>query len=205
MPPFTWPTEPAGLIQAFETRHPHPSAGALFAWALRAVESLHYLDDIDRAYDVSHTVIGTHRPDVVDVAHARWATGTCITALDLCAAGLGRALCAHSGPRELDLADFDSNSPFKRIVARRALLHPLALDWIDSVCAEAEYQKIKGARDWLVHSRLTQHFTISCGGPPQRLKLQLETTQLEVRHIVEVARDVATRGVEAFLNVLSRI
>jgi hypothetical protein len=81
----------------------------------------------------------------------------------------------------------------------------LARDWIDNVCADAEYQKIKGARDWLVHSRLPQHFAIRTGGPPRRLKLQLGTTQLEIRHIVEVARDVATRGVEAFLNMLSRI
>ncbi|MGH7183392.1 MAG: hypothetical protein ACREJN_15640 [Nitrospiraceae bacterium] len=85
MPPFTWTIEPTGLIQAFERRHNNPSASALFTWAVRAVESLHYLDDIDRAYDVSHMVTGAHRPDVVDVAHARWATGTCITALDLCA------------------------------------------------------------------------------------------------------------------------
>ena len=43
------------------------------------------------------------------------------------------------------------------------------------------------------------------GGPPQRLKLELETTQLEVRHVVEVARDVATRHVAAFLDLLPRV
>jgi len=100
MPPFIWTSEPTELIQSFETRHKNPLAGALFGWAAWAVESLHYLDDIDRAYDTSHKVIGAHRPDVVDVAHARWATGTCITALDLCAAGLGRSFCAHDGPRD---------------------------------------------------------------------------------------------------------
>jgi hypothetical protein len=76
MPPFTWTSEPIGLIQSFETRHKNPLAGALFAWAAWAVESLHYLDDIDSEYDASHTVIGAHPPDVVDVAHARWATGS---------------------------------------------------------------------------------------------------------------------------------
>ena len=108
------------LIQSFETRHTNPSAGALFAWAASTMESLHYLDDIDRVYDTSHTVVGAHHADVVDVAHARWATSTCITALDLCAAGLGRSFCAHSGPRERDLACFDSNQPSKRQAAWQA-------------------------------------------------------------------------------------
>lgn len=58
MPPVTWTTDPMMLIQSFEGQHRTPSAGALFAWAVSAVESLHYLDDFDRAYDFSHTVEG---------------------------------------------------------------------------------------------------------------------------------------------------
>jgi hypothetical protein len=205
MPPFVWTSEPIELIQSFEKRHKNPLASALFSWAAWAMESLHYLDDIDRVYDTSHAVIGDHRPDIVDVAHARWATGTCITALDLCAAGLGRSFCAHGGPRELDLACFDSSQPSKRKDARRARLPPLALQWLDGVCADAEYKTIKGARDWLVHSRLKRHFTLDTAGPPQRLKLELETTQVEVRQVVEVARDVATRHVAAFLDLLPKV
>ncbi len=60
MPPFTWIREPTGVIQSFETHHKNQLAGVLFAWAASAVESLHYLDDIDRAYDNSHTVINAH-------------------------------------------------------------------------------------------------------------------------------------------------
>jgi len=205
MPPFTWTSEPTGLIQSFETRHKSPLSGALFAWAAWAVESLHYLDDIDRAYEASHTVIGAHRPDVVDVAHARWATSTCITALDLCAAGLGRTFCAHNQERELDLTSFDPNQPSKRGDARRTLLPPPARKWVDDVCNDAGYKQIKGARNWLVHSRLKRHFTLAAGGPPQRLKLELETTQLGVRHVVEVARDVATRHVAGFLDLLPQL
>ncbi len=210
MPPFTWIREPTGVIQAFETQHKNALAGALFAWAASAVESLHYLDDIDRTYDDSHAVIGAHRPDVVDVAHARWATGTCITALDLCAAGLGRSFCKHVGPRELDLTCFDSSHSHKwkleRILGWREQLPPLALQWVDGVCADAGYNKVKEARNWLVHSRLLRHYAIVPGGPPQRLKLGLETTgQMEVRHLVEVARDVATRHIVAFLDLLPRV
>jgi len=193
------------VIQSFETRHKNPSAGALFAWAIWAVDSLHYLDDIDRAYNTSQAVIGAHRPDVVDVAHARWATATCITALDLCAAGIGRSFCAHVKPRELDLASFDSCQLSKRKLDLRALLPPLVLQWVDSVCADVQYKEIKKARDWLVHSRVSRHFTLSTGGPPQRLKLEIDKRQLEVRHVIEVARDVATRHVVAFVNVLPRV
>jgi hypothetical protein len=205
MPPFKWTSDPIELIQSFETRHKNPFSGALFAWAVWTVESLHYLDDIDRAYETSHAVSGAHRLDVVDVAHARWATGTCITALDLCAAGLGRSFCAHNQPRELDLAGFDPSKPSKRQDARRTLLPAPARQWVDEVCADVHYKQIKGARDWLVHSRLIRHFTLDAGGPLQRLKLEIETTQFGVRHVVEVARDVATQHVAAFLALLPRL
>src|SRR5262245_44570593 len=103
MPPYQWTTEPLAEIQAFETRRSSPAAGALFMWAVWAVDSLHYLDDVDLSHEKSHLAVGGHRPDVIDVAHARWVTSTCVTAIDLCAAGLGRAFCGHQGAHEFDL------------------------------------------------------------------------------------------------------
>ena len=52
---------------------------------------------------------------------------------------------------------------------------------------------------------LKRHFTLGTAGPPLRLKLELETTQVEVRHVAEVARDVATRHVAAFLDLLPKV
>jgi hypothetical protein len=195
------------LIRSFEVRHQSPASGALFAWAAWAVDSLHYLDDIDRAYDESHVTIGGHRPDVVDIAHARWATGTCITALDLCAAGLGRAFCGHSKVHELDLADFDPGTPSKAKDLRRARLPLPAQQWVDDVCTDLHYKQIKSGRDWLTHSRIPRHFTLAVGveGPPQRLQLQLETVRLSVRHLVDHARDVGTRHVSALLAMLPKL
>ena len=205
MPPFTWAGDPMKALQAFEGRYASPQAGALFFWAVTATESLHYLDDIDKAYDASHTVVGGHRPDVVDVAHARWSTSTCITALDLCAAGLARSFCAHSGSKEFDLGDFDLSQSPNRTVNRRARLPQLALQWVDNVLADVDYKNIKAARDWLIHSRLNRHFSVTPGGPPQRLKLELQSTQWEVRCIVELSRDVATRHVSAFIALLPNV
>ena len=79
MPAFAWPTDPSQNIIAFEQRHKHPDAGALIEWARLCVEALHYLDDVDGAYELARTVPGEHRSQVAEVAHASWATGTCIT------------------------------------------------------------------------------------------------------------------------------
>jgi hypothetical protein len=223
MPPLNWPTDPSELIRSFETRHRNPTSGALFAWATRAVESLHYLDDIDRAYDTSNATIGGHRADVVDVAHAQWATATSITALDLCAAGLGRAFCQHKGTYELALAHFDPNHPRRQRLGkgtgclipvirskqdqrarRRAQLPSLAREWIDVVCADPQYRTIKQARNWLTHSRVPRHFTLAAGGPPQRLQLELGT-RVGVRQLIEDARDCATRYVAVFLEKLPEL
>jgi len=54
MPPLVWTCNPASAIPDFESRHKNVDAGALFAWAQYTVESLHYLDDTDRAFDSSH-------------------------------------------------------------------------------------------------------------------------------------------------------
>lgn len=202
MPPHTWPVEPIELIQQFEHRGGNATAGALFAWAAWAVECLHYLDDIDLAIDTSWTLPSGYMPDTVDVAHARWATTTCITALDLCAAGLGRAFCGQVGTHELDLGDFDQvGSPSARRQARCAHLPPAALQWIGGVLADPDYTTVKSARDWLTHSRLSRHFMLGAG-TRQRLALDLPAGRLPVRQLIELARDLATRHVTAFLNVL---
>jgi len=91
MLPYNWPVDYTNVIQEFETKYGAPEASALLSFAVWAVDSLYYLSHLDDEADYLHQrTIKGHRSDVVDVAHARWATTTCITALDLCAAGLGR-------------------------------------------------------------------------------------------------------------------
>jgi hypothetical protein len=227
MPPYKWPINPGPVIQSFDARRSNPEAGALFVWAVRTVESLHYLDDMDHAYNTSFKVIGGHSHEVLDIAHARWVTSTCITALDLCAAGLGRSFCGHTGQHELDLIDFAvrksslssstffqafrfcfrrrSNKQSGKRAARYKQLPTAAAQWVDAVFVDADYKRIKAARDWMVHSRLPLHYTIATGGPRVRLKLGKVGSELGVRHIVELARDVATRHVSAFVNLLPSI
>ena len=230
MPPMTWVAEPMAAIVKFEIRHDSPEAGALFQWAVATVNSLHYLDDIDKAYDQSRTTMG-HNPAVVDVAHVRWATSTCITALDLCAAGLGRAFCDHRDQRDLDLADFGrSKQPrpirprfvrnirvlrwiFDRLphwgtqrrqaenTRRRAQLPIAARLWIDRTWPD--YVRLRRVRNLLIHSRVPRHFTL--GDIPHRLQLGLKGRRVGVRDLVMDARDVAARHVTALIAVLPNL
>jgi hypothetical protein len=206
MPPLKWTTDPIQLVQSFERRHHPPTdAGALFVWAAWTVESLHYLDDLDAAYESNPPNAG-HQRDIIDVAHARWATGTSITAVDLCAAGLGQALCQQRKPHELKLADFDPD-PYAKIPQqvkrgqRRAQLPVPAQGWIISACTDPQYETIKEARNWLTHSRMPR--IVSLG--PTRLELRLGTTPIGVRELVETARDYATQHVSGLLQMIPQL
>jgi len=135
MPAFSWPIDPSPPISDFEQRHANAEAGALLQWARLSVEALYYLDDIDAAFGVTLLVPG-QKTQVVELAHARWATGTCITALDLTAAALGRALGRHTGDRELDLRSFvtTAREPSRAGLAARS--DAVSGDAVDRRCAE---------------------------------------------------------------------
>jgi hypothetical protein len=204
MPRVSWPIDGGPLVQGFEAKHRKPNAGALFMWAIWSVESLHYLDDLDKEYDSSRGTIAGHPGAIIDVAHCRWATGTCITALDLCAAGLGNAFCNHPGPPELSVADFGPRARDGKMLRSRLPL--VALQWIDAVRSDRDYERVKDARHWLTHSRVPRHFKLGTGGGrPSRLELEIGSMRLGVRQLIELARDVATKHVIQFLKELPNL
>ena len=79
--------------------------------------------------------------DIADVAHARWATGTCITSLDLCAAALGRTFCGHKSSRELALPDFDTSKSSKKAPKLLAALPRPARDWMRDLLSDCTIQR----------------------------------------------------------------
>jgi hypothetical protein len=202
MPAYRWPNDPAQVISKFETRHENPEAGALLLFAVWAVDSLYYLGDLDQALDPSQATVAGHSADVVDVAHARWVVTTCITALDLCAAGLGRALCGHRNKPELALGDFDLERDLERKQQRatrlRGNLQEQAQRWIDDVLTDPTYREIKAVRNALTHTRVARHLTL----PHQRIRLQVGENQLDVASIIERARDVGSKYVSQLLAIL---
>jgi hypothetical protein len=202
MPRHVWATDPAQAIQPFEVRTNDPQAGALLFWATTAVDSLHYLDDIDLQYENFGSVVGSHSSSEVDVAHARWATSSCVTALDLCAAAIGRWCCGHRHTRELAVSSFAQTA---RCMPRRNRLSQPALAWIDGLLSDPHYQTVKAARDALIHSLLNRHFTFNPGGPPVRLRVAVDTVTMPVREIIVFSKTVATIHVEHLLCDLGQI
>src|SRR6266516_5111759 len=87
MPPIQWPPATQATIELLSSRNADASRCVL--WATSAVDGLAYLDDLDAVLDEGDRFATGHDALVVDVAHARWAAGTAMTALDLCAAAIG--------------------------------------------------------------------------------------------------------------------
>jgi len=88
----------------------------------------------------------------------------------------------------------------------RTRLPAAALKWIDAVRSDVNYRKIKEARRWLTHSRLTRHFKLNVGeARPSRLELKVGDDQLGIRSLIELARDVASRHVTKLIEELSKL
>jgi len=196
MPPFDWPGDPVETIRQFETRHSNPEVGALLLFGMWTVDSLYYLQDLDASHDLSQTTVAGHRPDVVEVAHSRWATGACITALDLCVAALARATCAYKGKRELAVSDLYIKR--KGVPDLRALLPSQALQWVEAVNADPRYIQIKAVRNALTHARVLRHFTL----PRRRLEIQIRNDRLDVPSVIRHATVVGTTHVSKLLTIL---
>ena len=104
---MSWTKHPDTVAQDYDVRHGRNLSSSLFRWATFVVEELYYLDNLDSDWNNDLNPTSSHHPDVIDMAHGRWATGSAITALDLCAAALGRQYCDRTGHYELDLRGFD--------------------------------------------------------------------------------------------------
>jgi hypothetical protein len=108
MPPHTRITEFGPTSNQLAGQGNDPEIGALVAHAAWSVEALHYLVDLDaHLFSTSPPGLLGHGDQIADIAHARWSAGTAITAIDLCAAALGRLRCgaARRNRHEYDLRE----------------------------------------------------------------------------------------------------
>ena len=156
MPPHSWVTAPMTFAQRLEAKVPAPDprreASALIVHATWAVDALHYQVDLD-AMSLAQKSLG-HDPDSTSLAHMRWASGTAVTALDLCAAALGRFYCGVSGPHEFDIRSFDATgkNPAPKL-AEMAKLPSGGQAWIGAVIADPRYRGLQQrtrAAAWLL-------------------------------------------------------
>lgn len=199
-----WSKPPIDVVQDFEARQSgRGPVGALIVWAVWAVESLYYLEDLAYKNDAGLSLVGVHSPEIRDIAHARWATGTSITSLDLCAAALGRECCKWVKSRELDLRDFDPARTNKDIIVRRrALLPATALAWINGVFSDVRYKEIHGARNPLTHSRLIRNLHTN---HPTKFVIRATGNSFAANDLVILGKNLAKDHVNSFLAVVEKL
>jgi hypothetical protein len=204
MPPHCWTSDPSAAVISFGQRFPDGEVAALLLWAVHSVDALHYLADVDTAFERAGESTEGHAGHVVDVAHARWATSTSITALDLCAAGLARAFGGHKGPLEVDLGQFAAKKPGKHIKAIMTSMPAGVLSWIKVVLADADFARIVEVRHALTHRRLPRNLyaRLAPEAPDRRIDLYVSGDQVSVRRLVEQSRDLATTHVADLLSRL---
>lgn len=180
---------------------PSKDAGALLLWAMWATDSLDYLAHVDdRAFGGARRILYGHHPDAIDLAHVRWAAGSAATAIDLCAAVLGRNYCGTKLP-ELALASFFQRGGSKLLAA----LPPEARRWVKATNSDPDYASIKRARNPMMHSRLARTLQLSTEKPgPHEHRTLLPVgpgkTPVDARTLVLLARSAAVRHVGSFLD-----
>ena len=187
MAPELWPLDPAQVDTNYKKRHAaEPTLPNTFIWATWTAAGSKYLQQLDAA--------GAVDDGLIDISHVRWATMNAITAIDLCAATMGRLFCDHTGTNELDLRAFDrrSNRGKRRQTRGRVLsivmnwfcpkpaensrasadellakLPDAFRDWVTTTLADQRYKDVLKLRNPLTHAHLNRHLT---GGtaPPTR-------------------------------------
>lgn len=186
MAPDLWPRDPAAVSREFNERHGAGSLPNTFIWATWTAAGSDYLEKLDAGGPID---------DLVDISHVRWATANAITAIDLCAATMGRRFCGHTGTKELDLRAFDrkynrgrwdrtrcgalsgvmkwvcrepaGNSPLSADELRD-LLPEKFLDWVKTTLADQRYKDVLNVRNPLTHSLVKRHLSIGTAPPTQQ-------------------------------------
>jgi hypothetical protein len=210
VPSYTWPlsfNELADITNAW----PEKEAGGLLHWAVWAADGMHYLLELDdRAFGSGEPDLMGHARESVDLAHVRWASASAITALDLCAATLGRLRCPTWPGNECSLRDFDKGGPNRKAAKDLlARLQDVERDWVMSVLRDQDYRTALRARNPMTHGRLrrvvygsTKRF------PPHEGRTGFPVGPggdiIDSRPLIELCAALATRHLESFLVMVKK-
>jgi len=177
--------------------------GALVMWARWTVDSLYYLQELDAAVDRHGP--NRHHWASIDIAHVRWAAGSAIGAIDLCAAALARKLAI--GPKrrkdgtahEFDLADLIKSVDAGRVRGGGAA-------WARNVSKNKAVVTLTAIRHPTTHARLTRHFGVGGNfGERTRLSVPGRRAPMAAAAIVKLARTTATNVVEDFFDRIATL
>lgn len=222
MPPRPWSREPVEVLQRGQASA--DEGGALTLWAAWCVWALDYLVELDDEF-FGQSQTRDFPPDVIDLANVRWSAGTASTAIDLCAAALGSWHCGvPAGAHQLDLREIrewakvtsvDRSGPISAVISffsreqrRRKALPADAKAWVRQTWADQEYQTLRAVRNPFTHARLPRIVILGTQGHQRRTAFRIQHTrrstsrELDARELVLLARDVARRHVQEFLDRL---
>jgi hypothetical protein len=212
MTPQLWPRNPEKVDQDFNARHGAGSLPSSFIWAVWTAEGSDYLEKLDDASAGGRVPPGAPNPGLVDISHVRWATGNAITAIDLCAATIGRLFCPSRGPNELSLRSFDLNQRQRDVAVvnrRRSQVPQNAQDflgWVDATLADQRYIELHDARNPFTHSWLQRHLFSGEANHANRTQFEVLGTshRMNARDMVVMSASLALDRVRAFVDVIDR-
>jgi hypothetical protein len=149
---YSWMNDPIVRIRCYEGRSvrsgSRADSSAIAMWAVWTVDSLYYLEEVVESVRTGPNFYAPHNPSTKAVAHLRWAAGSAITSIDLCAAVAARELGIWTGGNEFNA---------RQLVSKRS--EPLAsswpsqmLGWIDRLKSDVNYPIILAARHPLTRS-----------------------------------------------------
>jgi len=198
-------------------------------WAVWTAEGSDYLEKLD---DVAFSGGGAWPVDphngLVDISHARWATGNAITAIDLCAGTIGQLFCPRRDGKEWDLRDFNQRQRKRKrrryrlslrewrqrqhrrdvardVAQRRAALPPDFLRWVDATLDHQGYKDLLSARNSFTHSTLNRHLFSGRPGHVDRTQFPVrKAVRMSARDLVEKSKEVALDPVQAFIDVVDQ-
>lgn len=211
MSPITWPLDPVKVSQGFHSRHGDSALGPLLMWATWTAESLVYLEGVDDVQSNYPASVNGFHPDVIDIAHVRWASSSSVTAVDLCAAALARLLCGWSKEKEADLRSFDPSINPQQSGRLRAQLPEQARAWVDAVLADPRYKTIQVARNPLTHSWLSRIVSrgMNSGSLSHTGRTEFRVGDPKVavgsRKLVQDSKDLACDHISAFLELIDEL
>jgi hypothetical protein len=196
MPKAPWSFESVAVVsKGLDARSQEASSFALFAaWA---VDDLYYLADIDLTFFTGGWRRTGFHPNVIDLTHTRWATGSAMTALDLVAAAIG---ALHMRPKAngevYDLGSFGKGDKPPC---------PGCTAWIASV--RSEFGWLTEIRNSLVHQTVNRGLFGGAADPddirPNRTEILLPNgSKKPVRKVIEDCRELAYRRVVGFFQAV---
>jgi hypothetical protein len=229
MAPYEWSQDPVAAAHRLSSAN--ADAQARLTFAVECVNGLHYLVDLDEHLvptDAATQVL-SHNWQVVDMAHVRWAASSAITALNLCAAALGRLYCEIRGNKkdltvQSDALDAVPGKPSNWITAVRCDDHYIGLRELRDALTHRVRERCYSVRTAdavrIADTSLTSdhvgarspeaaraHAEAVAEAQPHaeaasgtdRTRFLIDDRNLPVPEVLRLARDVATKHVEAFI------